>query len=66
MQDSIFAKAKGSASALKDKIPELKEDILGNEEKQIVPEFKDGSMDKLRDALQNMSNPGLVFKPDMN
>lgn len=33
MQDSIFAKAKGSAPALKDKISELKESNWSDEEK---------------------------------
>jgi hypothetical protein len=54
MADNIFSKVKESASAIKEKVSDLKEDIWGDEQKQIIQEFKDSGTAKIKEVLENI------------
>ena len=61
MADNIFSKVKDSASALKDKVSDLKENIWGDEHKQIIKEFKDSGSDKIKEVLENIGGSAEIF-----
>jgi hypothetical protein len=60
MADNIFSKVKESASAIKDKVSNLKEDIWGEEQKQIIQEFKDSGTAKIKEVLENIGIPPVI------
>src|ERR1035437_1390327 len=61
MADNIFKKVKESASAIKDKVSNLKEDIWGEEQKQIIQEFKDSGTAKIKEVLENIGGSSAIF-----
>ena len=61
MADNIFSKVKESASALKEKVSDLKEDIWGEEQKQIIQEFKDSGTAKIKEVLENIGGSSAIF-----
>ena len=61
MADNIFSKVKESASAIKDKVSNLKEDIWGEEQKQIIQEFKDSGTAKIKEVLENIGGSSAIF-----
>ena len=61
MADNIFSKVKESASAIKDKVSNLKEDIWGEEQKQIIQEFKDSGTAKIKEVLENIGGSPAIF-----
>ena len=61
MADNIFSKVKDSASALKDKVSDLKENLWGEEHKQIIKEFKDSGTDKIKEVLANIGGSSAIF-----
>ena len=52
MAENIFSKVKESASAFKEKVSDLKEDIWGDEQKLIIQEFKDSGTAKIKEVLE--------------
>jgi hypothetical protein len=61
MADNIFSKVKESASALKDKVSDLRENIWGDEQKQIIQEFKDSGTSKIKEVLENIGGSSAIF-----
>ena len=61
MSENIFAKAKESASAMKEKIADLKENVWGDEQKEIMQEFKDSGTAKIKEVLENIGGSSAVF-----
>jgi hypothetical protein len=61
MADNIFSKVKDSASALKDKVSDFKENLWGDEQKQIINEFKDSGTDKIKEVLENIGGSSAIF-----
>jgi hypothetical protein len=61
MQDSIFDKAKDSVSALKDKVSEFKDDLWGDEQKQLMDDWKEGGINKARESLESIGNSTALF-----
>jgi len=61
MPDKLFSKVKESASAIKDKISDLREDIWRQEQKQIIQEFKDSGTEKIKEVLENIGGSSTIF-----
>ena len=61
MPDKLFSKVKESASAIKDKISDLREDVWGQEQKQIIQEFKDSGTEKIKEVLVNIGGSSTIF-----
>jgi hypothetical protein len=61
MPDKLFSKVKESASAIKDKISDLREDVWGQEQKQIIQEFKDSGTEKIKEVLENIGGSSTIF-----
>jgi hypothetical protein len=61
MADNIFSKVKESASAIKDKVSDLKDNLWGDEQKQIIKEFKDSGTDKIKEVLENIGGSSAIF-----
>jgi len=61
MPDNIFSKVKESTSSIKDKMSDLKEDIWGEEQKQIIQEFKDSGIVKIKEVLENIGGSSTIF-----
>ncbi len=61
MELNIIDKMKDSTQALKEKIVEFKEDMIGEEQGEIIKEFKDGGVNKVKSVLENMNNSTAVF-----
>lgn len=61
MELNIMGKVKDSTQSLKDKMVEFKEDILGDEQGEIIKEFKDGGVNKVKSVLDNMNNSTGIF-----
>jgi hypothetical protein len=61
MPDNIFSKVKESASAIKEKVSNLKEDIWGEEQKLIIQEFKDSGTAKIKEVLENIGGSSAIF-----
>ena len=61
MQNKIFSKVTESASTLKDKFSNMKEDLWGDEQKQIIQEFKDSGTAKIKEVLENIGGSSAIF-----
>jgi len=61
MQDNILSKVKDSASSLKEKVADLKEDMWGEEQKQLLQEFKDSGSAKIKEVLENIGGSSVIF-----
>ena len=61
MDLKIIDKMKDSTQSLKDKIVEFKEDMIGDEQGEIIKEFKDGGVNKVKSVLENMNNSTSIF-----
>jgi len=59
MAENILEKAK---SAISDKLEEMKENIFGEEEKEVSEEFKDAGSSKAQTILQNIENSTAQIK----
>lgn len=59
--ESIIEKVKETAGNLTDKVEELKEDLWGEEQKLIIEEFRDSSVDKIKAMLSNINNSNEFF-----
>ena len=61
MADNLFSKAKESASAVKEKITDIKESVWGDEQKEIIQEFKDSGTAKVKEVLENIGGSSAIF-----
>lgn len=61
MDINILDKVKDSTQSFKEKIIEFKEDMIGEEQGEIIKEFKDGGVNKVKSVLDNMNNSTAVF-----
>ena len=53
---NLADKAKESAGSISNKFVELKDNFLGDEEKEIEDEFKDNSASKMQNIIQNITD----------
>jgi hypothetical protein len=53
---NLAAKAKESTGSISNKFLELKDNLLGDEEKEIEDEFKDSSASKMQNIIQNITD----------
>ena len=61
MQETFFSKVKETTSSMTKKISDLKEDLWGEEQKQIIAEFKDSSTSKIQENLYKLGNSSDLF-----
>ncbi len=61
MTENILNKMKEATSSIKEKVIDLKEDFWGDEEKEIISEFKDGGTQKVKEILSNANNSAAIF-----
>lgn len=59
--ESIIEKVKETAGNLTEKVEELKEDLWGEEQKLIIEEFRDSSVEKVKAMLSNIYNSNDFF-----
>lgn len=53
---SIFDKAKDAVSNVTEKIVEIKDDVIGDEQKAIMDEFKESSINKAKHVMEELNN----------
>lgn len=61
MAENIIEKVIESAANLTDKVEEIKEDLWGEEQKLIIEEFKDSSISKVKDLLNNINGSSALI-----
>jgi hypothetical protein len=61
MPDNLLSKVKESASSVKDKISDWKEDLWGEEHKKIIQEFRDSGTAKIKEVLENIGGSSAIF-----
>lgn len=61
MAENIFEKAKASASVVKNKITDLKENLWDEEKKEIIEQFKSGSEEKLQEIISSLNTNTSLF-----
>jgi hypothetical protein len=54
--ENLAEKAKDAGSSISDKFLEIKENFLGDEQKEIESEFKDNNSSKLKETIQKISD----------
>ncbi|MBL8006464.1 MAG: hypothetical protein JNJ56_02950 [Ignavibacteria bacterium] len=59
--ESIIEKVKETAGNLTEKVEEFKEDLWGEEQKLIIEEFRDSSVEKVKAMLSNINNSNELF-----
>lgn len=60
---SLLNKAKSAVSSVSDKIVEMKEDMIGDEQKAIMDEFKESSLGKVKQVMEELNNSlGIITK----
>ena len=60
---SIFDKAKEAVSNVTEKIVEIKDDVIGDEQKAIMDEFKESSIGKAKQVMEELNNSmGIITK----
>ena len=60
---SFLDKAKSAVSNVSEKIVEIKDDVIGDEQKAIMDEFKETSIGKVKQVMEEINNSlGLITK----
>lgn len=62
MTENLISKAKEKASELTDKISEIKDDLWGDEERDIKEEFKESGREKIKSVLEYINNSTEMIK----
>ena len=62
MAENLFSKAKESAEAVRGKISDLKENLWGDEQQEIIKEFKDSGTAKIKEVLENIGGSSAIFE----
>lgn len=61
MAENIFEKAKASATAVKNKITDLKGNLWDEEKNEIIEQFKSGGEEKLQEIVNNLNSHASLF-----
>ncbi len=60
---SLLDKAKSAVTNVQEKIVEMKEDVIGDEQKAIMDEFKESSLAKVKSVMEELNNSlGLITR----
>jgi len=60
---SLLDKAKNAVSSVSEKIVEMKDDVIGDEQKTIMDEFKESSIGKVKQVMEEINNSlGLITR----
>ncbi|MBE2219398.1 MAG: hypothetical protein IAE90_14395 [Ignavibacteria bacterium] len=60
---SLLDKAKDAVSNVSEKIVEIKDDVIGDEQKAIMDEFKENSIGKVKQVMEEINNSlGIITK----
>lgn len=61
MAENLFEKARQSVSAVKEKISDFSVEVWGDEQKQLIEDWKEGGIAKVRETLESIGGSNALF-----